>query len=711
MATTTVAAAGTALAVYYYTKRYNHSLCGTTDDDQEIETHVEAHRAPKSFFEDLYFFSEALRYTYAETFGRWRSMDLLVGLAYLCRQRKDGAEHPVADIARHGRVYGTDVPRATALDQLRKLERYFRYCSGLRERRPLHQRRYFVEKLGIQEADILIQELRSGVLKPSYILTRDRQLGAIILAIRGTHSLKDAFTSLTASSKPHHVFDSNGVVLGYSHFGMLAAARWLKSQVADKLVESLEANPGFRLHLVGHSMGGGTAAMLTMMLRETGGCFSDVTCTAIACPACMTLELAKSCGSYVTTVIHGADVIPTISPGSVDALRQQVASSSWGQDLRRDFINRGEIRFIRNSALGRAMENGWKVTTSATSWTASRLASCYNARGQDTVAWRGSMLPVQTASKKQQVTNNNHKRRKSHDNVVSPPESQRVASSWGGRLMQLFTLGENKKVHDKEIASAKDCGTTIGDDDANADSTANSKARASGKDYEEYDPWLLGEIRDEEGLLHAEADVRLREVEIAVNDAENEEIQNNIRAGTSVPSVIRPGNYGSVLREEYSTSRRTKQKRNNTDDDDSSSFQEVSPATWRRMMYPAGKIMHLVPARLLQNECSRGMRGVTDMRQGDDRGQQEEVEEVEEGIGKYLSELDAKDAEDATNAVDDNKLPMGEPFNEDQPMVLLDGIPQEAYGRIKLCRTVLSDHVIPNYLKSLETFVQWHYDL
>lgn len=38
--------------------------------------------------------------------------------------------------------------------------------------------------------------------------------------------------------------DANGVVLGYSHFGMLAAARWIKSQVKPQLEAALAANPG-----------------------------------------------------------------------------------------------------------------------------------------------------------------------------------------------------------------------------------------------------------------------------------------------------------------------------------------------------------------------------------------------------------------------------------------------------------------------------------
>ena len=44
--------------------------------------------------------------------------------------------------------------------------------------------------------------------------------------------------------------------------------------------------------------------------------FADVTCLAIACPSCMTLELARSCTAYVTSIINGADLIPTVSAGN-----------------------------------------------------------------------------------------------------------------------------------------------------------------------------------------------------------------------------------------------------------------------------------------------------------------------------------------------------------------------------------------------------------
>lgn len=41
---------------------------------------------------------------YSESLGRWRTADLLIGLAYLARQ--EGQEHPVADIARQAEPIG-----------------------------------------------------------------------------------------------------------------------------------------------------------------------------------------------------------------------------------------------------------------------------------------------------------------------------------------------------------------------------------------------------------------------------------------------------------------------------------------------------------------------------------------------------------------------------------------------------------------------------
>lgn len=45
----------------------------------------------------------------------------------------------------------------------------------------------------------------------------------------------------------------------------------------------------------------------------------------LSCPAaCMTWELAESGNDFITSVVNGADLVPTFSAASVDDLRAEV---------------------------------------------------------------------------------------------------------------------------------------------------------------------------------------------------------------------------------------------------------------------------------------------------------------------------------------------------------------------------------------------------
>ena len=160
-------------------------------------------------------------------------------------------------------------------------------------------------------------------------------------------------------------------------------------------------------------------------LRDAAPELAQATCLAIACPACMTLELARSCAPYVTTIVNNADIVPTISPGapscisvwrqalevlaarrlhmcgcpvavhshtrqrdvalqhltcvpdvlmgvhaaqagSADALREEVVQSAWYEAFRAD---------MRSSAVVRAVESSLGRVGAASVWTRARLAS------------------------------------------------------------------------------------------------------------------------------------------------------------------------------------------------------------------------------------------------------------------------------------------------------------------------------------------------
>ncbi|PUZ77924.1 hypothetical protein GQ55_1G412300 [Panicum hallii var. hallii] len=244
---------------------------------------------------------------------------------------------------------------------------------------------WFLEATGYSAEDVLMQEPKAGILKPAFTILLDRDKQCILLLIRGTHSIRDTLTAATGAVVPFHhtILQEGGVsdlVLGYAHFGMVAAARWIAKLAAPCLAQALDMYPDFKIKVVGHSLGGGTAALLTYILREQKE-FASTTCVAFAPAACMTWELAESGVHFITTVINGADLVPTFSAASVDDLRSEVTASAWLNDLRHQ-IEQTRIlsTFYRSaSALG------------------SRLPSMANAKAR--VAGAGAILrPVSTGT-------------------------------------------------------------------------------------------------------------------------------------------------------------------------------------------------------------------------------------------------------------------------------------------------------------------------
>ncbi|XP_038684492.1 uncharacterized protein LOC119984563 isoform X2 [Tripterygium wilfordii] len=196
----------------------------------------------------------------------------------------------------------------------------------------------FLEETGNSEENVLLQEAKAGILKPAFTILVDHQVKCFLLVIRGTHSIKDTLTAATGAVVPFHhtVVHKGGVsdlVLGYAHCGMVAAARWIARLATPCLIKALGEHPGYEVKIVGHSLGGGTAALLTYVLREQKE-LAGATCVTFAPAACMTWELAESGNGFVTSVINGSDLVPTFSAAAVDDLRAEVTASAWLNDLR-----------------------------------------------------------------------------------------------------------------------------------------------------------------------------------------------------------------------------------------------------------------------------------------------------------------------------------------------------------------------------------------
>ncbi|KAI7742994.1 hypothetical protein M8C21_032659 [Ambrosia artemisiifolia] len=380
-ATTMATAAGAVVLLYYVLVRRMTSADAKAVEDDEGREYMKSSKskrkiaqrrpaqAPATWLETISTLSETLRFTYSETLGKWPIGDLAFGINYLLRRQ---GNVQVASVYAGENSIQLKGPEIVA--ELKYYLQLLTICI-LFSKKPFP---VFLESAGYSEADVLLQKPKAGILKPAFTIICDKKSKCFLLLIRGTHSIKDTLTAATGGVVPFHhsVLHDGGIsnlILGYAHCGMVAAARWIAKLSIPFLLESLKENPGFEVKIVGHSLGGGTAALLTYILREHKD-LSSISCITFAPAACMTWELAESGKHFITTIINGSDLVPTFSTASIDDLRTEVTASSWLNDLR-DQVEQTRVLNV--------------VFRSATAL-GSRLPSIANARAK--VAGAGAML-------------------------------------------------------------------------------------------------------------------------------------------------------------------------------------------------------------------------------------------------------------------------------------------------------------------------------
>ncbi|XP_059432429.1 uncharacterized protein LOC132165767 isoform X1 [Corylus avellana] len=181
----------------------------------------------------------------------------------------------------------------------------------------------------IRESNVLKFVNDSSLMRPGYYVGIDTRRKLVILGIRGTQTVYDLITDIVSSSDEEVTFE------GYStHFGTAEAARWFLSHEIGTIRKCLEKYKGYRLRLVGHSLGGATASLLAIMLRrksfeELGFSPDIVSAITYGTSPCVSRELAESCSDYVTTVVMQDDIIPRLSVASLTRLRNEILQTDW----------------------------------------------------------------------------------------------------------------------------------------------------------------------------------------------------------------------------------------------------------------------------------------------------------------------------------------------------------------------------------------------
>mmetsp|Transcript_26362 Transcript_26362/g.74128 ORF Transcript_26362/g.74128 Transcript_26362/m.74128 type:complete len:987 (-) Transcript_26362:118-3078(-) len=181
---------------------------------------------------------------------------------------------------------------------------------------------------GLKEEDLLLSEWTNSVFRPCHYVAVDRDAQRIVIGIRGSLEPADLLTDTAA----HSMEVSLAGVVGKVHGGMFAAATYVHCNTAEVLSAACERHPSWPLVVTGHSLGGGVAALLALLLKEPGGCppllQEGIHCVAVACPGVMCSALSKACGAYVTSVVLRHDFVPRLSAATVDLLMQELVEAS-----------------------------------------------------------------------------------------------------------------------------------------------------------------------------------------------------------------------------------------------------------------------------------------------------------------------------------------------------------------------------------------------
>ncbi|KAG1459785.1 hypothetical protein G6F56_006084 [Rhizopus delemar] len=155
-----------------------------------------------------------------------------------------------------------------------------------------------------------------------HYVTVDHSSRAIVLTCRGTLGLSDLLTDLSFDYTEFRTWGSTFS----AHSGMLKAAQRLareKGPVFSSIRQGLQTYPDYGLVLCGHSLGGGVASLLCVLWSqgemtsvESGlPANRPIHCYAYGPPGVMCLELSQRCRGLITSVVHGYDIVSSLSLG------------------------------------------------------------------------------------------------------------------------------------------------------------------------------------------------------------------------------------------------------------------------------------------------------------------------------------------------------------------------------------------------------------
>lgn len=221
----------------------------------------------------------------------------------------------------------------------------------------------------------------ADVCKSSYFITVDRASRSIVVAIRGSAQVTDAFTDACCGAQTLPL--SLGVA--QVHGGFLFAADVLSGAILAHVKAALDDHPRFDVVLTGHSSGGALAAVLCEVWSHERrfGSRTQLRCYSFGSPPIFDVQSSEGARSRIVSVVLGADVVPRLSLRSMDQFAQVLGV------LRRE--PSADLDTVRMRSL-ESRSSGWRATVPPTLVVPGNIICLHEAGCVTTLATRATDL-------------------------------------------------------------------------------------------------------------------------------------------------------------------------------------------------------------------------------------------------------------------------------------------------------------------------------
>ncbi|NXX70789.1 DGLB lipase, partial [Spizella passerina] len=175
---------------------------------------------------------------------------------------------------------------------------------------------------GLQYRDFIHISFHNKIYEIPFFVALDHKKEAIVVAVRGTLSFEDILTDLSADCEDltlEEVLEN-----GFVHKGITQAANYIYRKLINDgiLNQAFTIAPEYRLVIVGHSLGGGTASILAIMLRNS---FPTLRCFAFSPPGgLLSKSLADYTKNFIISVIVGKDLVARLSMPNMEDLKRRI---------------------------------------------------------------------------------------------------------------------------------------------------------------------------------------------------------------------------------------------------------------------------------------------------------------------------------------------------------------------------------------------------